>query len=197
VVYSDDSCQNPIVKKSQLDGAIKLDLKKCNPTSGIFFAPGSFYKADCVVSFFLLSPASIFPSTLSLYLPFFLATFSPCGRNPTFICNKSPSCCDLRSPLRIRRLGTQSSPSSSAPFSPLSASCQSGNFSICDVVLCQRSFSTDRRFPLSFHSPPSSVGVASLRIYPSIHTDFAPRTDRKFVLLQRAANAIILFVNNH
>ena len=51
VVYSDDSCQNPIVKKSQLDGAIKLDLKKCNPTSGIFFAPGSFYKADCVVSF--------------------------------------------------------------------------------------------------------------------------------------------------
>jgi hypothetical protein len=87
VVYSDDSCQNPIVKKSQLDGAIKLDLKKCNPTSGIFFAPGSFYKADCVVSFLSLSSASIFPSTFSLHLAFFAATFSPCGRHPTFICN--------------------------------------------------------------------------------------------------------------
>jgi hypothetical protein len=52
VVYSDESCQSPIVKKTQLDGAIKLDLRKCNPTSGLFFAPGSFYRADCVVRLF-------------------------------------------------------------------------------------------------------------------------------------------------
>ncbi len=53
VVYSDEKCETPIVKKSQLDGGIKLELKTCSPTSGIFFAPGSFYKADCVVSSFL------------------------------------------------------------------------------------------------------------------------------------------------
>ncbi len=50
VVYSDEKCESPIVKKSQQNGQIKLDLRKCNPTSGIFFAPGSFYKAECVVS---------------------------------------------------------------------------------------------------------------------------------------------------
>jgi len=50
VVYSDEKCESPIVKKTQQNGQIKLDLRKCSPTSGIFFAPGSFYKVECVVS---------------------------------------------------------------------------------------------------------------------------------------------------
>ena len=71
VVYSDEKCETPIVKKSQLDGGIKLELKVCSPTSGIFFAPGSFYKADCVVSRFAAHSFTILLSIRPLmHFPF-------------------------------------------------------------------------------------------------------------------------------